>query len=105
MKRNDTVIRRATMVLLGPAALVAMSLATVSGVASADPGIGWGAPGPGILPGPGHGGFGGPASGLGLLPGVGWGLRLRLTALYPSAFFIAGAILIALMYFYLQQSL
>lgn len=32
-------------------------------------------------------------------------IRLRLTVLYASAFFIAGAILIALMYFYLQQSL
>lgn len=42
-------------------------------VAAADPGIGWGAPGPGILPGPGLGGFGGPASGLGLFPGAGWG--------------------------------
>jgi hypothetical protein len=42
-------------------------------VAGADPGVGWGAPGPGILPGPGLGGFGGPASGLGLLPGIGLG--------------------------------
>jgi len=32
-------------------------------------------------------------------------IRLRLTALYAGAFFLAGAILIALMYFYLQQSL
>jgi signal transduction histidine kinase len=32
-------------------------------------------------------------------------IRLRLTALYAGAFFLAGAILIALMYFYLAQSL
>jgi signal transduction histidine kinase len=32
-------------------------------------------------------------------------IRLRLTALYAAAFFLAGAILIALMYFYLAQSL
>lgn len=32
-------------------------------------------------------------------------IRLRLTLLYAAAFFIAGAILIALMYFYLSQSL
>jgi signal transduction histidine kinase len=32
-------------------------------------------------------------------------IRMRLTALYASAFFLAGAILIALMYFYLAQSL
>lgn len=32
-------------------------------------------------------------------------IRLRLTALYAGAFFLAGAVLIALMYFYLQQSL
>jgi hypothetical protein len=38
------------------------------------PGLGWGAPGIGILPGPGLGGWGGPASGLGLLPGAGFGL-------------------------------
>jgi hypothetical protein len=74
MKHKDTVIRRATMVFLGAVALATLSTATVSGVANADPGIGWGAPGPGILPGPGLGGFGGPASGLGLLPGLGWGL-------------------------------
>ena len=32
-------------------------------------------------------------------------IRVRLTALYAAAFFLAGAILIALMYFYLAQSL
>jgi hypothetical protein len=32
-------------------------------------------------------------------------IRLRLTALYAGAFFLAGAILIALTYFYLAQSL
>lgn len=32
-------------------------------------------------------------------------IRLRLTALYAGAFFVAGAVLIGLMYFYLQQSL
>lgn len=32
-------------------------------------------------------------------------IRLRLTVLYAAAFFIAGAVLIALMYFYLDQSL
>jgi len=32
-------------------------------------------------------------------------IRVRLTALYACAFFVAGAILIALMYFYLAQSL
>jgi hypothetical protein len=69
-----SVMRRAAKVLTGTAILAALSVATVSGVAGADPGIGWGAPGPGILPGPGLGGFGGPASGLGLLPGLGRGL-------------------------------
>ncbi|MEU7633586.1 HAMP domain-containing sensor histidine kinase [Nocardia sp. NPDC049220] len=32
-------------------------------------------------------------------------IRLRLTLLYAAAFFLAGAVLIALMYFYLNQSL
>ncbi len=32
-------------------------------------------------------------------------IRTRLTVLYASAFFVAGAILVALMYFYLEQSL
>ena len=32
-------------------------------------------------------------------------IRLRLTALYAGALFLTGAILIGLMYFYLQQSL
>ncbi|MEV6325175.1 HAMP domain-containing sensor histidine kinase [Nocardia sp. NPDC051787] len=32
-------------------------------------------------------------------------IRLRLTLLYATAFFLAGAVLIALMYFYLNQSL
>lgn len=60
----------------GFAIVTALSCAPLllsTGTASADPGIGWGAPGPGILPGPGLGGFGGPASGLGLLPGAGFG--------------------------------
>jgi hypothetical protein len=68
------VLRRAAKVFVVFTTLAAFSLIAVSGVASADPGIGWGAPGPGILPGPGLGGWGGPASGLGLLPGLGWGL-------------------------------
>jgi len=63
-------IRWVTAAALGAAAVIAVP----SGVATADPGIGWGAPGPGILPGLGFGGFGGPASGLGLLPGAGFGL-------------------------------
>lgn len=74
MTSKRTGSRRVAGVLMGAAALIAVSMATGSGVASADPGIGWGAPGPGILPGPGLGGFGGPASGLGVLPGLGWGL-------------------------------
>ena len=32
-------------------------------------------------------------------------IRVRLTVLYATAFFIAGAVLIALMYFYLDQSM
>ena len=32
-------------------------------------------------------------------------IRMRLTVLYATAFFLAGAVLIALMYFYLDQSL
>lgn len=63
-------IRSVAAALVGAAAIIAVP----GGVASADPGVGWGAPGPGILPGPGLGGFGGPASGLGLLPGAGFGL-------------------------------
>jgi hypothetical protein len=74
MKKAGTVIRTATTVLIATVAMAMFAVTTVSGIASADPGIGWGAPGPGILPGPGLGGFGGPASGLGLLPGIGWGL-------------------------------
>jgi hypothetical protein len=69
-----TVLRRAAKAFVVATALVALSVIGLSGVANADPGIGWGAPGPGILPGPGLGGWGGPASGLGLLPGLGWGL-------------------------------
>jgi hypothetical protein len=69
-----TVLRRAAMVFTVAITLAALSAIGVSGVANADPGIGWGAPGPGILPGPGLGGWGGPASGLGVLPGLGWGL-------------------------------
>jgi len=68
---RTTVIRTAAGVLTGAALLLAFPAAT--GVAAADPGIGWGAPGPGILPGVGLGGVGGPASGLGVLPGAGWG--------------------------------
>lgn len=74
MTTQRTAIRRAATALVGAAAVVVLPLTAVAGVANADPGIGWGAPGPGILPGPGLGGFGGPASGLGLLPGVGLGL-------------------------------
>ncbi|MCP9275913.1 hypothetical protein [Mycolicibacterium arenosum] len=65
---------RRTVTAVAAVALAVLGTAMTSGVASADPGIGWGAPGPGILPGPGLGGFGGPASGLGLLPGAGFGL-------------------------------
>ena len=32
-------------------------------------------------------------------------IRMRLTVLYATAFFLAGAVLIALMYFYLDLSL
>lgn len=34
-----------------------------------------------------------------------WTIRTRLTVLYAGAFFLAGAVLVALMYFYLRQSL
>ncbi|MCV7346760.1 hypothetical protein [Mycolicibacterium rhodesiae] len=64
---------RALAGLAGAAAVVTVPLTVMSGVANADPGLGWGAPGPGILPGLGFGGVGGPASGLGLLPGAGLG--------------------------------
>lgn len=74
MKTQRIAIRTAATALLGAAAIMVSPLTAVAGVANAHPGIGWGAPGPGILPGPGLGGFGGPASGLGLLPGVGLGL-------------------------------
>ncbi|MCX2928861.1 hypothetical protein ORI20_01145 [Mycobacterium sp. CVI_P3] len=57
----------------GAAAVVTVPFAALSAVANADPGLGWGAPGPGILPGLGFGGVGGPASGLGVLPGAGLG--------------------------------
>ncbi|HZN78863.1 MAG TPA: hypothetical protein VFC01_04105, partial [Mycobacterium sp.] len=63
-------LRRAAQVFVVATALTALAVIGVSGVAGADPGIGWGAPGPGILPGPGLGGWGGPASGLGVLPGL-----------------------------------
>jgi hypothetical protein len=66
-------LRRVAGGLAIAAALAAVPLFVGSPVANADPGIGWGAPGPGILPGPGLGGVGGPASGLGLLPGLGLG--------------------------------
>ena len=65
---------RRTVTAVAAVALAVLGTALTSGVASAHPGIGWGAPGPGILPGPGLGGFGGPASGLGQLPGAGFGL-------------------------------
>jgi hypothetical protein len=68
LEKHMTVLRRAAMALVAAITLAALSVVGVSGVANADPGIGWGAPGPGI------GGWGGPASGLGLLPGLGWGL-------------------------------
>ena len=74
MTMQRTIIRRAATALVGAAAIMVLPLTAVAGVANADPGFGWGAPGPGILPGPGLGGFGGPASGLGLLPGAGLGL-------------------------------
>jgi hypothetical protein len=73
MTSRCAVLRMATGILAASVALTMTPLIT-SGVAGADPGIGWGAPGPGILPGPGLGGVGGPLSGLGVLPGVGWGL-------------------------------
>lgn len=63
-----TVLRRLAMAFAVATALAASSVMGVSGVANADPGFGWGLPGPGI------GGWGGPASGRGLLPGLGWGL-------------------------------
>lgn len=69
--RSRAVIRTAAVALAGLAA--ALILPAGTGVATADPGIGWGAPGPGVLPGPGLGGVGGPASGLGTLPGAGLG--------------------------------
>lgn len=65
--------RRAAGRLATVAVLTCAPLLFGTATATADPGIGWGAPGPGILPGPGLGGFGGPASGLGLLPGLGFG--------------------------------
>ena len=64
------VIRRIAGVVVGVAAIAVIPLAATSGIASADPG----APGVGVLPGPGLGGVGGPASGLGVLPGAGFGL-------------------------------
>jgi hypothetical protein len=69
-----TVLPSAAKLFAVAGMLLAVSVIGISGVANADPGIGWGAPGPGILPGPGLGGWGGPGSGLGLLPGLGWGL-------------------------------
>jgi hypothetical protein len=68
-----TNIVRALAGMAGAAAVLALPLAALSPVANADPGVGWGAPGPGILPGLGFGGIGGPASGLGVLPGAGLG--------------------------------
>jgi hypothetical protein len=69
-----TVLRRAAMAFVVITAMAGLSAMGPSGVANADPGFGWGAPGPGILPGPGLGGWGGPGSGLGVLPGLGFGL-------------------------------
>jgi hypothetical protein len=66
MTIKGAVLRTATGLLA--AAFVVAPLTTAT--ANADRG----APGPGILPGPGLGGVGGPASGLGVLPGLGWGL-------------------------------
>ncbi|CAN5880199.1 hypothetical protein BH09ACT7_BH09ACT7_27770 [soil metagenome] len=63
---RNTVLRWAAAAVIG-VAIAAGSMAA-TGVATADPGVGWGLPGPGI------GGWGGPASGLGVLPGVGFGL-------------------------------
>lgn len=73
MRSYRTIAIRALAGLGGAAAVIAVPLAALSGVANADPGVGWGAPGPGILPGLGFGGVGGPASGLGVLPGAGLG--------------------------------
>lgn len=73
MNDRINVARRVAAGVAGAAAIFALSVG-VPVVANADPGIGWGAPGPGILPGPGLGGLGGPASGLGVLPGIGFGL-------------------------------
>ncbi|CAN5799251.1 hypothetical protein BH10ACT9_BH10ACT9_48470 [soil metagenome] len=72
MNLRRSTLRRIAVGLTVGAGLAAASLAG-PGMAAADPGLGWGAPGPGILPGPGLGGIGGPASGLGVLPGAGWG--------------------------------
>lgn len=69
-----TVLRRVATAFAAITAMMALTVIGLSGVANADPGIGWGAPGPGILPGPGLGGWGGPGSGLGVLPGLGFGL-------------------------------
>lgn len=74
MTSKHFVIRPAIGVMSTIAAMALLPVVTTSAVAGADPGIGWGAPGPGILPGPGLGGVGGPFSGLGVLPGAGWGL-------------------------------
>jgi len=71
--QNGKIAVRSLVGLAAAAAAIAVPLAALSGVASADPGLGWGAPGPGILPGLGLGGVGGPASGVGVLPGPGLG--------------------------------
>jgi hypothetical protein len=68
MKLTKTVIVRGAAAFVGATAIAVIPLLADSGVAAADPGIGWGRPGPGI------GGWGGPRSGLGLLPGAGFGL-------------------------------
>lgn len=71
--QNRKIAMRFLVGLAAAAAVITVPLAALSGVASADPGLGWGAPGPGILPGLGLGGVGGPASGIGVTPGAGAG--------------------------------
>ena len=68
MSTKRSRIRRMAATVAGAAALAVIAMTTMSGTANADPGVGWG------LPGPGLGGWGGPASGVGVLPGAGIGL-------------------------------
>jgi hypothetical protein len=84
MRIKQTTVRRLAL-LIAAGAVSVIPMIAASGVASADPGFGWGLPGPGVggwggpasgvgvLPGPGAGGVGGPASGAGVLPGLGFG--------------------------------